>query len=72
MVDKYGVLGKESERRTYEKAVLEMSPILEDAPYLLVRKHRMKDSVGFHSGSRSASSNSSSPCRASSLELKSQ
>ena len=59
---------KGSDPKAYQDAIAALSPIVENAVYLLSGVGPSRSTAGFHCASRSASSASSSPCRATSLE----
>ena len=68
MTQKYGAIRARSNQEAYCKAIGEISPIVENAVYLMSGKNSIATTAGLHCSSRSASSSSSSPCRATSLD----
>lgn len=70
MANEYEVTGKNLSNQQYRKAVVESSPILENAVYLLSGGNSIAPRVGYASSHSSSCNSSSCPCNAVSLESK--
>jgi len=68
MTETYQIVGSSSADTAYRRAMLELSPIVENAVALVSGRGQVTATAGLHCSSRSSSSSSSSPCRATSLE----